>query len=82
MEKFRSKEIVEAVQYFAKDNLSFVKIGRNDVFDRFDDTPDGPYVQGREYKHKVKEGDWIIFRKNKEILVLPTDFFIDMFEKI
>jgi len=81
MEKFRSKEIVEAVQYFAKDNLSFIKIGKSSLYDRFDDTPDGPYIQGSQYKHKVKEGDWIIFPKNKEIIILSDEEFIKKYDK-
>ena len=39
MKKFRIKDIIEDLQYFAKDNLSFEKIVRSEPIYRFDDTP-------------------------------------------
>jgi len=68
MEKYSSKEVVLAEQYFPGKEIKGVLIGKNDPYDRWDDTPDGPYIQGEQYKRFVKPGDWIVKKENSQYL--------------
>lgn len=84
MKTYRSKELVQAEQYFTGSNIECVKIGKSASghhwSDRFDDTPDGPYVQGVEFKHRVKEGDWIVVYDNGDKQVFSNSQFLSNYE--
>lgn len=60
MKKYKSREVVYAEQYFSGKEIEGVIIGKNDPTNRWDDTPDGAYIQGEEFKYKVNEGDWVV----------------------
>jgi len=81
MKKYKSREVVYAEQYFAGKEIKGVKIGKNDPENRWDDTPDGQYIQGEEYKYRVKEGDWIVKKDDDSFLsVYPDAEFKRMYE--
>lgn len=76
MEKYISKEVILTEQYFKDKEISGVLIGKNDPNDRWDDTPDGPYIQGEQYKMRVKDGDWVVKKENSRHLeVYSNDDF-------
>ena len=84
MKLFRSRKIVQAEQYTGNNLDKYVKIGKSantgHWSDRFDDTPDGPYVQGEEYKHKVAIGDWVILSEDNRLFVLSDKEFKQKYE--
>lgn len=73
MKEYRNREVVLAEQYFPGKEIEGVKIGRNDPNDRWDDTPDGPYVQGEKHKHRLEPGYWIIKKEESKFLSVMTD---------
>ena len=82
MKKYKSKEIVYAEQYFNGKSIDGVVIGKNDPYNRWDDTPHGPYIQVEQFKYRVNDGDWIIKNPNddKFLDVLSNDEFIRKYE--
>ena len=79
MKLYRSKQTVQAEQYLEGSEIECIKIGKTrntgHWSDRFDDTPDGPYVQGPEYKYRIKHGDWVIIHKNGDKYVMTNEEF-------
>jgi len=73
MQKYKSREVVYAQQYFSDKQIEGVFIGKNDPTDRWDDTPDGAYIIGEQYKHRVEEGDWVVKHDDSLYLSVYSD---------
>lgn len=84
MDKYRSRKIVDAEQYTKDSKIDCVIIGKTSNTghwsDRFDDTPDGPYIQSLSYKLKINEGDWVIYHKDGDKSVLTDKQFKKNYE--
>ncbi len=73
MEKYKSREVVYAEQYFDGKEIEGVKIGKNDIHNRWDDTPNGAYIQGEQYKYKIHNSDWVIRKEGEKFLSVLSD---------
>lgn len=79
MKQYKSRQIVEAEQYFTGKEIEGVKIGKNDPTNRWDDTPDGAYIQCDRFKEIVNEGDWVI-KINGKLLSLSNEGFKKLYK--
>lgn len=79
--KFRSKQIVDAEQYWPGSNHKLVTIGKNDPTNRWDDTPDGPFIQMTDFKRKVEPGNWIVIDEDTQVVrVYSDEYFKSKYE--
>lgn len=80
--KFRIREIevILAEQYLEADVLAGkrlidgIKLGKCDPNNRWDDTPDGPYVSSDgNFKQAVRDGDWIFIKPGDKLYTVMSD---------
>lgn len=91
MKRYKFREKVMAMQFNENNpqESALVKLGKPDIHDRFDDTPEGWYVEcnGGRYisslaivKTKLHHGNWIVVRENERVNVYTNEEFLEKFK--
>lgn len=88
MKRYKFREKVMAMQFDENNpqESPLVKFGKSDISDRFDDTPDGWYIEAETnhyalHKKRLHHGDWIVIRSPSErVNVFTNKDFLEKFK--